>query len=256
MVAKINPLIVIVGETASGKTALAIELAQKFDGEIICADSRTIYRGIDVGTAKPTKKEQSIVPHHLLDIRNLDEKYNVAEFQQDAQKFIKEISNRGKLSIMVGGSGLYIDSVIYNYTFPKDVKRNKTNPRHSANAYEPKELRLNTLLIGLQRSKEDIDTRIQQRTKTMLDNGLIDEARRLIKKYGTNNDVLKGSGYYAFIDYQNGTQSLDDSVQRFVRTSTLLAKKQRTWFKRNKSIQWVTNPSTAVDITTTFLNNY
>ncbi len=255
MVAKVNPLIVIVGETASGKTALAIELAQKFDGEIICADSRTIYRGMDIGTAKPTKKEQSLVPHHLIDICNPDERYNVAEFQQDAQKLIKGISNRSKLPIMVGGSGLYIDSVIYNYIFPKAVKRDKTNPRHSANASEPKELRPNTLIIGLQRSKEDIDARIRKRTKTMLDDGLIDEARRLIKKYGTNNDVLKGSGYYAFIDYQNGTQNLDESIQRFVRTSTLLAKKQRTWFKRNKSIQWLNDPSKAVAITTTFLNN-
>ncbi len=251
-----SPLVVIVGETASGKTALGIELAKKFDGEIICADSRTIYRGMDIGTAKPTKENQTKTPHHLLDIRNPDEKYNVAEFQQDAKKIIKDISNRGKLPIMVGGSGLYIDSVIYNYTFPKAVIRDKTNPRHSANVIKPKELRSKTLIIGLQRSKEDIEARIQQRTKFMLDDGLIDEAQRLVKKYGTNNEVLKGSGYYFFVDYLNGTQSLDESVQKFMRTSTLLAKKQRTWFKRNKSIHWLNNRDDAVDITTTFLNNY
>jgi tRNA dimethylallyltransferase len=251
--AAVNPLIVIVGETASGKTALGIELAQRFDGEIICADSRTVYRGMDIGTAKPTKAEQVSAPHHLLDIRDLDETYNVAQFQADAKRLIQEISNRGKLPIMVGGSGLYIDSVLYDYTFSAQQERDAVNPRHVATGQAPedKNLRDNTLVIGLQRDKEDLDARIQQRTAAMLEAGLISEAQTLIQQYGHDNQVLKGSGYYAF----DGSLSPEEAKQKFTRTSTLLAKKQRTWFKRNKSIQWLNDPSKVVAITTTFLNN-
>jgi len=255
--AAVNPLVVIVGETASGKTALGIELARKFDGEIICADSRTIYRGLDIGTAKPTREEQALVPHHLLDIRNPDETYNVAQFQEDAKELIQDISDRGKLPIMVGGSGLYIDSVLYNYSFSPDEARDSANPRHVAAGRAPqdKKLRDNTLVIGVQRDKQDLEARIRQRVQAMLRAGLIDEARALIEKYGRQNNVLKGSGYYALGDYLDGTLSLDQASQKFMRTSSLLAKKQRTWFKRNKSIQWLNDPSEAVAITTTYMNN-
>jgi tRNA dimethylallyltransferase len=256
MVAKVTPLVVIIGETASGKTALAIELAQKFNGEIICADSRTVYRGMDIGTAKPTKEEQAMTPHHLLDIRDPDETYNVVEFQKDAKKQIREISKRGKLPIMVGGSGLYVDSVIYDYTFSPTAERDTSNPRHTATGQAPddKQLRDNTLIIGLKLDKDNLEVRIQERMRSMLSSGLIDEVKSLISKYGYDNEVLRGSGYYAFADYINGTQSLDESSQKFMRTSTLLAKKQRTWFKRNKSIQWINNREDAVALTTTLMN--
>jgi len=257
MVAKVTPLVVIIGETASGKTALGIELAQKFNGEIICADSRTVYRGMDIGTAKPTKEEQAMTSHHLLDIRDPDETYNVVEFQKDAKKLIQEISGKGKLPIMVGGSGLYIDSVLYDYSFSSTAERDTNNPRHTATGQAPddKKLRDNTLIIGLKLDKDNLEVRIQERMGSMLSSGLIDEVKSLISKYGYDNEVLRGSGYYAFVDYLNRTQSLDDASQKFMRTSTLLAKKQRTWFKRNKSIQWLDDPSKAVAITTTFLNN-
>src|SRR5690554_6470228 len=105
MATKITPIIVVVGETASGKTALGIELAKKFNGEIIAADSRTVYKGMDIGTAKPTIKEQSEVPHHLIDILTPNQKYNVAQFQKDAKQLIEDISERKKLPIIVGGTG-------------------------------------------------------------------------------------------------------------------------------------------------------
>jgi tRNA dimethylallyltransferase len=251
----VDPLIVIVGETASGKTALAIELAQQFNGEIICADSRTIYRGMDIGTAKPSTEEQAIVPHHLLDIRNPDERYSAAQFQQDANRLIKEITNRGKLPIMVGGTGLYIDAVIYGYQFPEVTERSAENPRHSTNPTHDQQLRENTLVLGLQIDREELAARLQQRAESMLGAGLIAEVQALTVQYGDDNETLRGSGYSFFADHLAGEISLEEATEKFVHNHLLLAKRQRTWFKRNKSIQWLDNRGNAVAITTTFLNN-
>src|SRR5438105_4919924 len=113
----INPLVVIIGETASGKTELALRLAQEFDGEIICADAWTVRRGVDIGTAKPTAEERALVPHHLLDVVGPCGDFTAAVFKKLATEAIEGISNRGKLPIMAGGTGLYVDSVIYDYGF-------------------------------------------------------------------------------------------------------------------------------------------
>ena len=152
-----KPLIAIVGETASGKTAAAIEAAQKFDGEIICADSRTVYRYLDIGTAKPTKQEQAVVPHHLLDIVEPDEIFTVADFKKLADASIIDIHARGKLPILVGGTGLYIDAVLYGYQFsPEKGAKDSKNPRHLApdTPRRLSELRSNTCIVGLQRPVE------------------------------------------------------------------------------------------------------
>ncbi|MCX6721801.1 MAG: tRNA (adenosine(37)-N6)-dimethylallyltransferase MiaA [Candidatus Staskawiczbacteria bacterium] len=114
---KSNKLLVIVGPTASGKTALSIKLAKKLNGEIVSADSRQIYQGMDIGTAKPLDLEG--IPHYLLDIKNPDQPYTVAEYKEDAIKIIKDMQKRGKLPIMVGGTGLYIKSVVENLDIPK-----------------------------------------------------------------------------------------------------------------------------------------
>lgn len=250
-----TPLIVIVGETASGKTSLAIELALKFNGEIICADSRTIYRGLDIATAKPTKDEQSKVPHHLIDICEPTELYSAAQFQLDAQAAINDITLRNKLPIIVGGSGLYINALIYDYAFPVKLARSVKNPRHALGASMDTQLRKNTLLLGLHFEKDELASRIRTRVNDMLQDGILDEAKRLTNKYGYENEALKGAGYYFFSDYTNGMSTLDEAVDKFVRSHMLLAKKQRTWFKRNKSIHWLNNGGSAVDLTTTFLNN-
>lgn len=258
MAAPVAPLVVIVGETASGKTALGIELAERFNGEVICADSRTIYRGMDIGTAKPTIAEQARVPHHLLDIRNPDEPYSAAEFQRDAQQAIADIEARGKLPIMVGGSGLYIDAVIYDYQFTDGAgPRNPANPRHLAAGVGPtnRQLRANTLVLGITRDREDLQQRITQRVHAMLDAGLVKEVQGLVVRYGRDPVAFRGICYQYFADYLDGAVTLDEATQKFIRGDMLLAKKQRTWFKRNKSIQWLDNRGKAVAITTTFLNN-
>src|SRR5262245_23019777 len=111
------PLIVILGQTASGKSALAMQLAQRFSGEIIAADSRTIYKGMDVGTAKPTPADRRLIRHHLVDIVTPDQIFTAADFQRLAERTVVSIATQGKVPFLVGGSGLYVDALIYNFSF-------------------------------------------------------------------------------------------------------------------------------------------
>jgi tRNA dimethylallyltransferase len=244
------------GETASGKSALGMELARLFNGEIICADSRTIYKDMDIGTAKPTKQDRAEIPHHLLDLIEPGQKYSVAQFKSDAEKCIIDISSRGKLPIMVGGSGLYIDAVIFDYQFSdKNAPRSQENDRH----LEPgvsvgkSELRPNTLLIGLQVDREVLEQRIRDRIDVMFTLGFEAEVKKLIKHYGTDNEAMSGIGYRTMVQYLHGALSLEAAKEEFVRGDKSLAKRQRTWFKRNKSIHWVTKQSEAVELVTTLL---
>ncbi len=260
MVAKIAPLVVIVGPTASGKTALGIELAKRFNGEIICADSRTIYKGMDIGTAKPTKAEQDGIPHHLLSIIEPNERYSAAQFKQDALSLIDEISDRRKLPIMVGGTGLYVDSVLFDYQFAnKDHERDPQNPRHLKKSASPLDLepRPNTVVLGVDPGKEELIARIKVRTHLMIQNGFIDEVKQLIEKFGTDNEAMSGIGYRTFVKYVNGEISEKKATAEFIMGDKSLAKRQRTWFKRNKSIHWLnqsSKQSEAVELVTTLLS--
>ena len=283
-----SPLVVILGPTASGKTALAMEIAKRFNGEIICADSRTIYKYMNIGTAKPTNKEQSGVRHYGLDLINPDKAYSAAQFKEMALKAIDDITNRGKLPIMVGGTGLYIDGVLFDYQFlplsdPGERKRlnnlsveqlqaeiiekellmpaNSQNPRHLTRAIEtngaiPKKgkLRPNTCVIGIQTDLQILKDRITKRMEEIIKQGFIKEVTDLSKQYGWDAQGLQAPGYKAFRDFVEGKKTLDEAKAQFVRNDYLLAKRQRTWFKRNKSIQWVNNKAEAVDIITTHLN--
>lgn len=253
-----SPLLVIVGPTASGKTALAIDLAKRFNGEIICADSRTIYKGMNIGTAKPTVPEMQSVKHHLLDVVEPGEPFTVADFKRLADQAITNITERGKLPILVGGSGLYIDSVIYNYDFAAtSSERDPQNPRHLA-ADAPRqnlELRPNTLVIGIQVDPVILKERIIKRIDGMLEAGLQDETIGLGKQFGWDIPPMQAPAYKAFRGVAEGTKTVDQAKADFDMYDSRLAKKQRTWFKRNNSIQWVTDPSESVDLVTTFLNN-
>jgi tRNA dimethylallyltransferase len=291
LVAKQPKLLVIVGETASGKSELALRLARQFDGEIICADSWTVRREVDIGTAKPTVQEQTLVPHHLLDVVGPDEDFTAAVFKRLANAAIDEIASRGKLPIMVGGTGLYIDGVIYDYRFlpagnrverqnlnnldvkellakieslgiePGDVdRRNKrrlirlieTNGRVPSRS----EMRENTLIVGLIVEHNVLEEKITKRVDSMLAAGLEDEVSSLAEHYGWDCEALKGVGYAQWQTYFLGTQTLPETRQKIIKASLDLAKRQRTWFKRNKSIQWFDTPVNwheVVDSVTTFL---
>jgi len=130
------PLIVVVGETASGKTATAIEIAKQVDGEIICADSRTVYKGMNIGTAKPTLAEQKEVPHYLLDLIWPNEQFSAAEFKTRAEKCIQDIQSRGKIPIVVGGTGLYVDALLYDFQFGSKAEETLRSKLEQMNDYE------------------------------------------------------------------------------------------------------------------------
>lgn len=282
------PLIVIVGETASGKTGLAIELAQQFNGEIIAADSRTIYKGMNIGTAKPDAVEQAAVPHHLIDVVNPDQPFTVADFKRLAEAKIAEITARGKIPFLVGGTGLYIDAVIYNFSFtaPPDphereylqslsveelqalhqergmaLPENDKNPVHLIRSLERNGeipvrhgLREHTLLLGLAISREALEAKLTKRVDAMVERGFIEEVTELARRYGWTCQALQAPGYKAFRPYLEGEATLEEAKHNFVRNDLQYAKRQRTWFRRNKSIHWLNKSADSVALVTTFLN--
>lgn len=289
---KVKPIIVIVGPTASGKSNLAIKLAQRFNGEIVSADSWSIYREFNVGTAKPTLEQQKLIQHHLIDVANPVDGFSAAEFKRLASFAINDIFSRGKLPIVVGGTGLYIDSLIYDYSFlpagePTERARlnemnledllslaesrnidtssiDERNKRRVIRLIENKgvkpsksKLRPNTLLIGVNIDKVKLRQKLHTRTIKMFKEGLIEEVRNLSNKYGWNIEPMRGIGYREFKHYMTeNNENIDVVAQKIINDSVALAKKQMTWFKRNNSIQWINNSDEAVEITTTFLNKY
>lgn len=312
---KIPKILVIVGPTASGKTALAIALAKKYNGEIVSADSRQIYRGMDIGTAKaPISSERNevtkssvpekagihaylhSVPHHLVNIKNPNDDYSVADYKHDAIRAINDIVEREKLPILVGGTGLYIKAVIDNLTIPEvkaDPRLRKRleaqiqkeglisvfkklvsldpdaaylvdskNPRRVIRALEiatgtnkpfSASRKLGPPLfdaarIGIYPGKEILEKRIKKRTKEMLKNGLIKEVKTLVKKYGPECKAFDGIGYREVIDYLNGKISLKEVEGLINKNSIHYAKRQMTWFKKDKRIRWIKNRTANVSL--------
>lgn len=281
-----NKLIVIVGATASGKTDLAIKLAKKYNGEVVSADSRQIYKGMDVGTAKPLDLEG--IPHWLLNIKNPNQQYTVAEFKRDAVKGIKNIQKRGKLPILCGGTGLYIKAVVDNLNIPK-VKANPLlrtkiekeiekhglehafkklvkldpeaayivdpkNPRRVIRALEITLLTkkpfsrqrksgkpiFDVLQIGISLLNEKLKQRINQRVDLMIKNGLVEEVKKLFEKY-KNQQAFDAIGYREIIEYLNGKTTLKEATEKIKINTWHFAKRQMTWFKKDKKINWVKN---------------
>ncbi|GAC1501356.1 MAG: tRNA (adenosine(37)-N6)-dimethylallyltransferase MiaA [Candidatus Saccharimonadales bacterium] len=288
---KLSPLLVIVGETASGKSSLALDLAASFNGEIICADSWTVRREVNVGTAKPSAADQKKIPHHLIDVVGPDEDFTAALYKRLADQSIKDISSRGKLPILVGGTGLYIDSLIYDYNFlPPGSKSERqylnsrtidellnqieslrlslgeidtNNKRRLIRLIETngaiptkKKMRANTLIIGIKPDPNKRQQQITQRLEDMINNGLEAEVMRLSQQYGWDCEALKGIGYAQWQGYLKGSQTMQQTKESIIKATLDLAKRQRTWFKRNKSIQWIYTPvnrAIVVDTVTTFL---
>lgn len=284
-----DPLVVIVGETASGKSALALEIAKRYDGEVISADSWAVRKELNVGTAKPSLAEQKLVRHHLIDVVEPCTGFTAAVYKRLANKATLDISKRDKLPIIAGGTGLYIDGVIFDFSFmPGSTinERNKLNKlsieellkiikskgfsltgidirnkrrlirliENSGKKPTKKSLRPNTLILGLKIPRDELNLRIAERTEQMLKAGLGQEAQALSLKYGWQCEGLKGIGYKEWRMYFEGTQTLDETKAAIVKSTLDLAKRQRTYFKRNTFIHWVENVNEARVAVELFLN--
>lgn len=269
----VKPLIVIVGPTASGKTALAIALAKQVDGEVICADSRTVYKGMDIGTAKPSEHEMDGVPHFGLDLVEPNERFTSADFQKYARQKIGEIRARGHVPIMVGGTGLYVDSVVLDYEFKHDydpthreflhsmsieelkdycfehnieLPQNENNKRHLIRAVELKgvnrEKRHNPIdhcyVVGITAEKAVLQQRISQRARAIFDSDVVLETTELAQKYGWESEAMSGIVYRIVRQMQEGELEEEQAIEQFIKGDWHLAKRQITWFKRNQFIHW------------------
>lgn len=268
------PLIVIVGPTASGKSSLAMSVAKKYNGEIICADSRTIYKCMDIGTAKPTAKDQADVPHWGIDLVNPGEPFSAADFKKYALSKIEEIRARGHVPLLVGGTGLYVDGVILDYQFgnPQPKVRemleglsldelkdycannnirlpdNDQNRRYVIRAIEQKSIntkrlsepRSDVLVVGIATERDELRRRIEARSEQLFADGMVEEAKMLGKKYGWNSEAMTGNIYKLVKHFLDG--QLDEATlkEKFITADWRLAKRQLTWLKRNSFIHWKT----------------
>ena len=286
-----KPLIVIAGPTASGKTALAIKMALKFGGEIICADSRTVYQDMDIGTAKPSAKEQALVPHWGLDLVRPGESFSAADFKRYAIRKIDEIRARGHVPFLVGGTGLYIDSVIFDYQFGEkadldfrqelqelgieelfnyciknniELPENATNKRYIIRSIEQNGInksRKNVpihdcFIVGITTDRIILRNRINDRAEQLFENGVLDEARRLAEKYGWNSEAMTGNIYPLCRKYLDGDLTLQQLKDDFVTLDWRLAKRQLTWLRRNSFVQWLSTDDAENYITTVLASVY
>lgn len=317
----LKPLIVILGPTASGKSELAIDLAHKFNGEIISADSRQIYRGMDIGTGKyprtetldlkyavssPDAKITSARPlliggiqNYFIDIANPDQDFTLAQFKKAAIYKINEIHSRGKLPFLVGGTGLYISSIVDNLKIPKAAPNEKlreklekmTTPEMAANlkkldidAYQTIDKKnrrrliralevilstgktfssqkskgkplFDTLEIGIETRREELYRKIEDRIDKMIKLGLEEEVRNLLDAgYSRNLPSMSGIGYKQMIMYLNEEISFKEAIRLIKRDTRRYARRQMTWFRRNKNIHWIKNNDEAKNLIKNFLS--
>jgi tRNA dimethylallyltransferase len=278
-------IIVICGPTASGKTKLGIEVANKINGEIISADSMQIYKDMDIGTAKPTIEERKQAVHHLIDFIEPDKRYSVSDFKKDATNEIKNILKKNKTPIIVGGTGLYINSLIYNIEY-NEIKvdlnyRKKLNELDNETLYKKameideeatkkisindkkriirileiykstgknktelekesrKEPEFNYKIFILSMDREILYDRINKRVDKMINDGLIDEVKKLIEKYKQFPTAMQGLGYKEVKYYLDGNYTKEEMIEKVKQETRKYAKRQLTWFRSYKDAIWL-----------------
>ena len=232
------PVVVILGPTGSGKTGISIEIAKAIDGEIISADSRAVYKGMDLGTAKPTRKEMQGIPHYGLDLVKPSERFTVADWKAYAEVKITDIKARNKIPIIVGGTGLYIDALIYDYKF-KGPTGAKIGDFKQESCSDRTKIKGKYLLIGIKWSANELRERLNKRITQMFTPDLYDEVDKLVQQYGWGSGAMKSNIYEYAWKYLQGELSLDEAKERCFYEDWHLAKRQLTWFKRNQSIIWL-----------------
>ena len=270
-------VIVIVGPTGVGKTKLSIELAKKINGEIINADSTQVYRNLDIATAKVTEEEKEGIPHHLFDIKDITDEYTVYDYQKDARCKIDEVLKKGKTPILVGGTGLYIKACLYNYEFnesknnntyddisteelynklleiDKDTDIHKNNRKRiirALNYYEDtntsisskeksNKLLYDAIFIGLRTDRETLYNRINKRVDVMVQNGLLDEAKKIYDSTVRTKAILTPIGYKELFPYFSGEDTLDNCLDKIRQDSRKYAKRQDTWNRHQFDVKWI-----------------
>lgn len=268
-------IIVITGPTGVGKTKLSVNLAKKLDAEIINADSMQIYKDLNIGTAKITEEEKESIPHHLFDIKNINEDYSIYDYQMDARNKIEEITSRGKQVIFVGGTGLYIKSALYDYKLnkenindnygnlsceelyneliklDKDIIIDRNNKRRlirALNYYKENnksisnnktdKLLYDVIMIGLTTSRDKLYNIINSRVDKMIDDGLIDEVKYFYDNKIYTKPLINGIGYKELYKYFNNEITLDEAVELIKKNSRHYAKRQYTFFNNQLNIKW------------------
>ena len=265
-------IIAIVGPTGVGKTKLSIELAKKYDAEIINGDSTQIYRDINIGTAKVTKEETNGVKHHLIDHCDLNEEYTVYNFQKDGRAIINRLRSQNKNIIIVGGSGLYLSALLYDYQFQEETKDHdinlityeemvdalntlginidKQNKQRLTRAYikyiinnspineNSKKMIYDATIIGLTTNREDLYQGINQRVDLMIKSGLASEVENLFYKYPNSKQLKTTIGYKEFIPYLNKEIELEEVINQIKQNSRRFAKRQYTWLNNKMDVKW------------------
>jgi len=233
-----TPTVIILGPTGSGKTGVSIKIAKTIGGEVISADSRAIYKGMDIGTAKPTTEEMDGVPHWGIDLVEPGERFTVADWKSYAEAKIKDIRARGKVPIIVGGTGLYIDALIYDYKF-KGPTGHKIGDIEQKTCSDRTEIKGDYLLIGVKWDTDELRTRLNKRIVQMFTPELYDEVTKLVQIYGWGSGAMKSNIYEYVWKYLQGELTLEQAKERSFYEDWHLAKRQLTWFKRNPNIIWL-----------------
>lgn len=268
-------VIVITGPTAVGKTKLSIELAKKLNGEIINADAMQVYKGLNIGTAKVTEKEKENIPHHLFDIKEVEEEYSIYNYQKDCRKVIDNILRRNKTPILVGGTGLYIKAALYDYKLSeektnntydnlkteeiykellkldKDINIDKNNRRRlirALNYYKENntsisnnktnKLLYDTIFIGLTTDREILYKKINQRVDNMIEDGLLEEVKYYYDKNIKTKPLINGIGYKELYNYFDGLCTKKEAVEKIKQNSRHYAKRQYTFFNHQLNVVW------------------
>lgn len=294
-----KPLIILTGPTAVGKTELSVQLARMVGGSVISADSMQVYRHMDIGSAKIKKEEMQDIPHYLIDELEPSEEFHVVRFQEYARKYLEEIYAQGRIPMIVGGTGFYIQALLYDIDFTEEQedteyrksleqlakeqgghvlhemlreadpeaaeKIHENNIKRMIRALEfhhlcgqkisshneterQKESPYNFAYFVLNDDRQKLYERINARVDLMLEEGLVDEVKAL-QKLGCERHMvsMQGLGYKEILAYLEGTCSLEDAVYRIKRDTRHFAKRQLTWFRREREVIWVDKQEFAYD---------